>query len=75
MEKVKAAVSETDFQDIKKEIHNTLKNKKDYLCGSNYSTLKEATNKMYSMLTEILIQEAGHVIDFDFNTAIRRGVK
>ena len=30
MEKVKAAVSEADFQDIKKEIHNTLQNEKDY---------------------------------------------
>ena len=33
MEKIKAAVSEADFQDIKKGIHNTLQNEKDYLCG------------------------------------------
>ena len=68
MEKVKAAVSEADFQDIKKGIRNTLQNEKDYLCGCNYSTLTEATNKIYSMLTEILIQEAGQVIDYDFKT-------
>ena len=30
MEKIKAAVSEADFQDIKKEIHNNLQNEKDY---------------------------------------------
>ena len=75
IEKVKAAVSEADFQDIKKEIHNTLQNEKDYLCGCNYSTLTEATNKTYSMLTEILIKEAGQVIDYDFKTEIRRGTK
>ena len=69
MEKIKAAVSEADFQDIKKGIRNTLLNEKDYLCGCNYSTLTEATNKIYSMLTEILIQEAGQVIDYDFKTA------
>ena len=68
MEKVKAAVSEADFQHIKKEILNTLKGEKDYLCGCNYSTLTEATNKIYSMLTEILIQEAGQVIDYDVKT-------
>ena len=68
MEKVKAAVSEADFQHIKKEILNTLKGEKDYLCGCNYSTLTEAANKIYSMLTEILIQEAGQVIDYDIKT-------
>ena len=68
MEKIKAAVSEADFQDIKKGIYNTLQNEKDYLCGYNYSTLTEATNKIYSMLTEILIHEAGQVIDYDFKT-------
>ena len=70
MEKVKAAVSEADFQHIKKEILNTLKDEKDYFCGCNYSTLTEATNKSYSMLTEILIQEAGSVIDYDIKTVI-----
>ena len=33
MEKVKAAVSEEDFQCIKKEILNTLKGEKDYICS------------------------------------------
>ena len=69
MEKVEAAVSKADFKDIKKGILNTLRKEKDYLCDYNYSTLTEATNKIYSMLTEILIQEAGQVIDYDFKTA------
>ena len=69
MEKVKEVVTEADFQHIKKEILNTLKDEKDYLCGCNYSTLTEATNKIYSMLTEIMIQEAGQVIDYDFKIA------
>ena len=55
MEKIKAAVSEADFQDIKKGILDTLQNEKDYLCGCNYSTLTEATNKTYYMLTEVLV--------------------
>ena len=71
MEKVKAAVSETDFQDIKKGILDTLQNEKDYLCDYSYSTLTEATNKIYSMLTEIIIQEAGQVIDYDFKAIVQ----
>ena len=71
MEKVKAAVSKADFQDIKKGILDTLQNEKDYLCDYNYSTLTEATNKIYSMLTEILIQEAGQVIDYDFKVTVQ----
>ena len=71
MEKVKAAVSKADFQDIKKGILDTLQNEKDYLCDYNYSTLTEATNKIYSMLTDILIQEAGQVIDYDFKATVQ----
>ena len=69
MEKVEAAVSKADFKDIKKGILNTLWKEKDYLCDYNYSTITEAENKIYAMLTEILIQEAGQVIDYDFKTA------
>ena len=65
MEKVKAAVSEEDFQHIKKEILNTLKDEKDYICSCSYSSLPEATNKIYSMLTEILVQEVGQAINYD----------
>ena len=45
MEKVKQAVTEADFQHIKREILNTLKDEKDHFCGCNYSTLTEAKNK------------------------------
>ncbi len=65
IEKVKAAVFEEDFQRIKKEILNTLKGEKDYICSCNYSSLTEATNKIYSMLTEILVQEVGQAINYD----------
>ena len=71
MEKVKAAVSQTDFQDIKKGILDTLQNEKDYLYEYNYSTLTEATNKIYSMLTKILIEEVGQVIDYDFKATVQ----
>ena len=66
MEKVKVAVSETDYQDIKKGIIDTLQDEKDYLCDFIYSTPTEAANKIHSMLTEIIIMEAGHVINYDF---------
>ena len=72
MEKVKQVVTEADFQHIKKEILNTLKDKKDYFCSCNYSTLTEAKNKLYSMLTEILIQEAGSFIDYDIKMLIMK---
>ena len=68
MEKIKAVVSEEDFQHIRKEILKTLKGEKDYICSCNYSTLTEATNKIYSMLTEILVQEVGQVIDYDIQS-------
>ena len=63
MEKVKAAVSETDYQDMKKGILDTLQDEKDYLFDCIYSTPTEAANKIHSMLTEIIIMEAGHVIN------------
>ena len=65
MEKVKQAVTEEDFQHIKREILNTLKDEKNHFCESSYSTLKEARNKLYSMLTEILVHEAGTILDHD----------
>ena len=65
MDKVKAAVSEEDLEHIKKEILNTLKDEKDYICSGSYSSLPEATNKIYAMLTEILVQEVGQAINYD----------
>ena len=65
MDKVKAAVSEEDFEHIKKEILNTLKDEKDYICSGSYSSLPEATNKIYAMLTEILEQEVGQAINYE----------
>ena len=66
IEKVKAAVSEKDYQDIKKGILDALQNEKDYLYDYSYSTPTEATNRIYSMLTEIIIIEADQVINYDF---------
>ena len=65
MDKVKAAVTEEDFEHIKKEILNTLKDEKDYICSGSYSSLPEATNKIYAMLTEILVQEVGQAINYE----------
>ena len=65
MDKIKAAISEEDFEHIKKEILNTLKDEKDYIYSCSYSSLTEATNKIYSMLTEILVQEVGQAINYD----------
>ena len=65
MDKVKAAVTEEDFEHIKKEILSTLKDEKDYICSGSYSSLPEATNQIYAMLTEILVQEVGQAINYD----------
>ena len=65
MEKIKQAVMEEDYQHLKREILNTLKDEKNHFCQSSYSTLKKARNKLYSMLTEILVQEAGTILDHD----------
>ena len=65
MDKVKAAVTEEDFEHIKKEILNTLKDEKDYICSGSYSSLLEATNQIYAMLPEILVQEVGQAINYD----------
>ena len=65
MERLKQAVTEEDFQHIKKEILKTLKDEKDDFCSNKYCTLTDAKNKLYSMLTEILVEEAGNVIDHD----------
>ena len=71
MEKIKAAVSETDYQDIKKGIIDTLQDERDYLLDCIYSTPTEAANKIHSMLTGIIIMEAGHVINCDFKAIVQ----
>ena len=63
MKKIKQAVTEEDYQHLKKEILNTLKDEKDQFCRSSYSTLKEARNKFYTMLMEIIAWEAGSILD------------
>ena len=65
MKKIKQAVMEEDYQHLKKEILNTLKDEKDQFCRNRYSTLKVARNKMYTILTEIIVQEAGIILDHD----------
>ena len=62
MKKNKQAVNEEDYQHLKKEILNTLKDEKDHFCRGSYSTLKEARNKLYIMLTEMIAQEAGSIL-------------
>ena len=63
MDKVKQAVTKSDYQQLMKEILNELQDKRDQFCKSSYSTLKEARNKLYTMLTEIIAQEAGSILD------------
>ena len=65
MERLKQAVSEDNFQDIKKEMLNKLKGEKDDFCSKKYCLLTDAKDKLYSLLTEILREEAGNIIDHD----------
>ena len=65
MEKLSKAVSEEDFLSINKEVYKILKGEKDDFCSKKYCTFTYAKDKLYSMLTEILVEEAGNVIDHD----------
>ena len=62
MEKVKQAVTKNDYQQLMKEILNELQDKRDQFCKSTYPTLKEARNELYTMMTEIIVQEAGSTL-------------
>ena len=42
-----------------------MKGEKDDFCSQNYCSLTKAKDKLYSLLTEILREEAGTVIDYD----------
>ena len=42
---------------------STLQDKKDQFCKSTYLTLKEARSELYTMMTEIIVQEVGHILD------------
>ena len=42
-----------------------LKDEKDYICSGSYSSLPEATNQIYAMLTEILVHKVGQAINYD----------
>ena len=42
---------------------NTMSNEKEDFCKGNYYTLQEAKNQSYALLTEIMMYEAGYVID------------
>ena len=57
MKKVKQAVTKNDYQQLTKKILNELQDKKDQFCKSTYPELKEARSKLYTMMTEIIVQE------------------
>ena len=63
MEKVKQAVTKNDYQQLMKKILDSLQDKKDQFCEGTYSTLKEARSELYTMMTEIIVQEAGSILD------------
>ena len=67
MERLKQAVKEEDFQQIKQEILERLEDEKDDFCSNKYSTLTNARNKLYSMLTRAKIEEAWKGIDHDIS--------
>ena len=63
MEKVKQAVTKNDYQQLMKKILDSLQDKKDQFCKGTYPTLKEARSELYTMIMEIIIQEAGRILD------------
>ena len=63
MEKVEQAVTKNDYQQLMKKILDSLQDKKDQFCKGTYPTLKEARSELYTMMTEIIVQEAGSILD------------
>ena len=55
MKKVEQAVTETDYKQLMKKILDSLQEKRGQFCKSTYSTLKEARNELYIMMTEIIV--------------------
>ena len=63
MKKVEQAVTKTDYKQLMKKILDSLQEKRGQFCENTYSTLKEARNELYIMMTEIIVQEAGSTLD------------
>ena len=63
MEKVEQAVTKNDYQQKMKKILDSLQDKKDQFCKGTYFTLKEARSELYTMMMEIIVQEAGSILD------------
>ena len=62
MEKLKQVI-----RDINQKILERLEDKKNDFCCKIYSRLTNARNKLYSMLTRAIIEEAWKVIDHDIS--------
>ena len=46
-----------------KKILDSLQDKKDQFCKGTYPTFKEARSELYTMMMEIIVQEAGSILD------------
>ena len=55
MKKVVQAAKKNDYKQLMKKILDSLQEKRDQFCEGIYSTLKEARNKLYTMMTEIIV--------------------
>ena len=63
MKKVEKAVKEADYKQLMEKVLDSLQEKRGQFCKNTYSTLKEARNELYIMMTEIIVQEAGSTLD------------
>ena len=63
MRKVKQTITKNEYEQLTKKILSALQDQKDQFCKSNYPTLKEARSKLYTMMMEIIVQEAGSILD------------
>ena len=67
MRKVKHAITKNEFQQLTKDILSTLQDKKNQFCKSNYTTLLEARGMLYTMMTGLIVQKTGSILDHNIS--------
>ena len=63
MNRLKQAITREQFQQITNDMLKTMSNEKGDFCKGNYYSLQKAKYQLYALLTEIMMDKAGYVID------------
>ena len=63
MNLLKQAITHEQFQQITNDMLKAMSNEKEDFCKGNYYTLQEAKNQLYALLTDIMMNDTGYIID------------